>query len=250
MKRKMPWWISVAVAVGVSGCASAASLPAAAPTSNEGQAATGQAADPWEGFNRAIFSFNEKVDRAVIKPLAQGYDAVVPDLVKRGVRNFFDNLADPWIGFNNLLQGKVGEALSDWMRFGLNTTFGVFGLLDIASEAGLPKHNEDLGQTLARWGVGNGPYVVLPLLGPRTLRDAVAWPVDRLGDPSTHLADDLARFAVKGVDVVSSRATFLPADAQKESAIDPYAFVRDAYLQRRHYLIHDGNPPIVYERYE
>jgi|YNPMSStandDraft_1061717.scaffolds.fasta_scaffold01199_2 phospholipid-binding lipoprotein MlaA len=250
MKWKTPWWTAVVVAIGVSGCASAASLPTTAPTTNEGHTAAGHPADPWEGFNRAIFSFNEGVDRVVVKPLAQGYDAIVPDLVKRGVRNFFGNLGDPWIGFNNLLQGKVGEAFSDWMRFGFNTTFGVFGLFDIASEAGLPKHNEDLGQTLARWGVGDGPYVVLPLLGPRTLRDAIAWPVDRLGDPSTHLADDSARFAVKGVDVVATRATFLPADAQKVGAIDPYAFVRDAYLQRRHYLIYDGNPPIVYERYE
>lgn len=132
--------------------------------------------DPLEGYNRAMFTFNEKVDKAVLKPVAEAYDYVTPKPVKIGVGNFFSNLADPWIGLNNLLQGKPAEALSDWMRFMVNTVFGFAGLLDIASEAQLPKHDEDFGQTLAVWGVGEGPYFVVPFFGPRTVRDAAVLP--------------------------------------------------------------------------
>lgn len=246
----------MAAALLVGGCATVGNPPAAdnAPgqsvAASAAELAPAHPADPWEGFNRAMFAFNEALDRAVIKPVAQIYDTAMPELAKRGVRNFFGNLADLWIGANNLLQGKVGEAFSDWMRFGFNSTFGVFGLFDIASEAGLPKHNEDFGQTLARWGVGDGPYLVLPFLGPKTLRDAAAWPFDRWGNPTSHLEDDSARVAVKVVDVIDTRAALLPTDAERANAIDPYALVRDAYLQRRRYVIFDGNPPVRYDAYE
>lgn len=255
-QRSFGSWLGCAVAIGalavaLSGCATAVQrggVSADAPSTNAPVRAT--PVDPWEGFNRTMFAVNEALDRAVVKPVAQAYDTVAPEPVKKGVSNFFGNLGDLWIGFNNLLQGKPGAAANDWMRFAFNSTFGLFGLLDIASEAGLPKHNEDFGQTLARWGVGSGPYLVLPILGPRTLRDAAAWPVDWLGDPTTHLEDDTARFAVKSLDIVETRARLLPLDAQADAAIDKYAYVRDSYLQRRQYLIYDGNSPIVYENYE
>lgn len=242
------WVVGAVVALVVTGCAHQPKGGAGQPPHVASGVATSPA-DPWEPFNRTMFAVNEFLDRLVVRPVAQLYDTL-PEIPKKGVSNFFGNLGDLWIGFNNLLQGKPAEAANDWMRFAFNSTFGIFGLFDIASEAGLPKHNEDFGQTLARWGVADGPYVVLPILGPKTLRDAVAWPLDRQGDPTTHLADDSARFAVKSLDIVSTRARLLPLDEQAESAIDKYAYVRDSYLQRRHYLINDGNPPVVYERFE
>jgi phospholipid-binding lipoprotein MlaA len=149
-----------------------------------GCATSGNPKDPIEGFNRAMFSFNETVDKALIKPVAQGYDYVTPQPVQTGVSNFFDNIADLWIGFNNLIQGKPGEALSDVGRVLINTTVGIVGLFDVATGMGLEKHEEDFGQTLGRWGVGDGAYVVLPIFGPRTLRDTGGFLVDVWVDPS------------------------------------------------------------------
>ncbi|MDD2872564.1 MAG: VacJ family lipoprotein, partial [Azoarcus sp.] len=151
--------LTAAVLLG-TGCATTASNPQ----------------DPLEGYNRAMFSFNEGLDKAVIKPAAQVYEAVLPSPVRTGVGNVFGNLGDPWIGINNLLQGKVADALSDMMRFVFNSTFGIAGLFDIASEMGFAKHDEDFGQTLGRWGVGDGAYIVLPFFGSRTLRDAAMLP--------------------------------------------------------------------------
>ena len=203
--------------------------------------------DPLERYNRAMFSFNDGVDRALVRPAAQVYETVTPRFVRTGVGNFFGNIADVWIGLNNMLQGKVGDGMSDWMRFMVNSTFGIFGLFDVASEMGLPKNDEDFGQTLAVWGVGEGPYVVLPLLGPRTLRDAAALPVDMKGDPVASLDHGQTRAAFAVLRVVHGRAKLLPLDATLEDALDKYAFVRDSYLQRRRFLVHDGNPPLEYE---
>ncbi|THF61718.1 MlaA family lipoprotein [Pseudothauera rhizosphaerae] len=234
-KRLLPILRAGALACGVavlSGCASTPRNPD----------------DPLEGFNRAMFTFNESVDKAVLKPVAQGYDYVAPKPVKIGVGNFFSNLADPWIGLNNMLQGKPAEALSDWMRFLFNSTFGIVGLLDIATPAGLPKHDEDLGQTLAVWGVGEGAYVVLPFLGPRTVRDAAALPVDLSGNQAWRLDHVSTRNAFRALDVVHTRAGLLGADRTlEESTFDKYAYLRDFYLQNRRYKVHDGNPPIEYE---
>lgn len=204
--------------------------------------------DPLEGYNRAMFAFNENLDKVLVKPVAQVYDAVTPKPVQTGVGNFFSNLADPWIGLNNLLQGKPAEALSDWMRFMVNSVFGIFGLLDIASEAKLPKHDEDFGQTLAVWGVGDGAYFVLPFFGPRTVRDAAALPLDLVGDEGWRPTHVPTRNALRALDIAHTRATLLGADrALEESTFDKYIYVRDFYLQQRRYKIHDGNPPVEYE---
>ncbi|MBA4741322.1 MAG: VacJ family lipoprotein [Azoarcus sp.] len=203
--------------------------------------------DPLEGYNRAMFSFNEGVDKAVLRPAAQAYEAVTPELVRTGVGNVFSNIGDVWVGVNNLLQGKVGDGMSDLMRFGINTVFGILGIFDVATEAGLPKHDEDLGQTLAVWGVGDGPYVVLPLLGPRTARDAVATPVDMKGGALIPIDHVRTRNSLIALRVVHGRSMLLGTDRTLEEQIDKYAFVRDAYLQQRRFKVHDGDPPLEYE---
>lgn len=200
--------------------------------------------DPFEGYNRAMFSFNDGVDRAVLKPVATAYKDVTPSFVQTGVSNFFGNIGDVWTMINNFLQGKVENGLNDFMRIALNTTFGFGGVLDIASEAGLQKHNEDFGQTLGTWGVSSGPYVVLPLLGPSTLRDTAGLPADIYGNPWTYVTPVDVRNTGAVVRVVDQRATLLGAtNLMEEAALDRYSFMRDAYLQRRQSLVYDGNPP-------
>lgn len=190
--------------------------------------------DPYEGFNRSMFTFNDNVDRIAVKPAATVYKKAVPQLVQTGVGNFFGNLGDVWTGVNNLLQFKFEDGLNDFMRVAVNSTFGLGGLLDIGSEAGIQKHRVDFGQTLGYWGVKSGPYVVLPLFGPSTLRDALATPLDIAGDPWNYKRPIRWRTAgtlLRGVDL---RASVLDASSLVEdAAIDRYEFVRDAYLQRR-----------------
>lgn len=201
--------------------------------------------DPLEGYNRAMFGFNEGVDNAIVKPVASGYKTVMPEFARTGVTNFFSNLRDPWIGVNNILQGKVGAGVSDFGRFAMNTTVGILGLFDVASNAGLEKHNEDFGQTLGRWGVGSGAYVVLPILGPSSVRDGVSlFAVDWHGDPLWYVGNIPTRNELVGVRLVDNRANLLDAGRlAEEAALDHYAYVRDAYLQRRRSLIYDGDPP-------
>ena len=209
-----------------------------------GCATSGNPKDPIEGVNRAVFSFNEAVDKAVIKPVAQGYEYVTPQPVQTGVLNFFSNIADVWISVNNLVQGKPADALSDVGRVVVNTTVGILGLFDVATGMGLEKHEEDFGQTLGRWGVGDGAYLVLPIFGPRTLRDTGGLVVDIFGDPILYIDSSEVRYTAVGVRAVSDRASFLKAESAIDAAaLDKYAYVRDAYLQRRQSLIHDGNPP-------
>ena len=216
-----------------------------------GCASTGNPSDPLEGYNRAMFSFNEQLDKAVVKPVAQVYEAVLPQPARTGVGNVFSNLADPWIALNNLLQGKVAEGMSDLMRFALNSTWGLLGLLDIASEAGLAKHDEDLGQTLGRWGVGEGAYIVLPFFGPRTVRDAVALPADMMGNTPFGIDHVPTRNTVTATRVVHTRSVLLGADRTlEEAALDRYAFVRDFYLEQRRYKISDGQQERVYEDFD
>ena len=200
--------------------------------------------DPWEGYNRAVFAFNEGVDKAVFKPLATGYDTVAPLPVKSGVGSFFGNLGDIWTGINNFLQGKGRDGGSDAARVLINSTLGIFGLFDVATDMGFEKHQEDLGQTLAVWGVGNGPYFVVPFFGPRTLRDAAALPGDIYGGSLVQLSDVASRNAVTGLRVVHERAALLGADrAVEEGSLDKYGYIRDFYLQQRRYEIYDGRPP-------
>ena len=209
-----------------------------------GCATSGNPKDPIEGFNRAMFAFNEGLDSAIIKPVAKGYDHVLPSPIKTGVTNFFSNIEDLFIGVNNLLQGKVPEAFSDLGRVAINTTVGLLGVIDWATDAGLEKHNEDFGQTFGRWGVGNGAYVVLPVFGSRTARDTVGLVLDVAVDPVSNHNPKRTRDIARVLRVVNGRANLLAADkVVEEAALDKYSYIRDAYLQRRRNLIHDGSPP-------
>lgn len=200
--------------------------------------------DPLEGLNRAMFAFNDSIDQAFVKPVAQGYVVVVPATLRSGVSNFFGNIGDVFVAVNNLLQGKVPEALGDMGRVAINSTVGLFGLIDVASEAGLEKHDEDFGQTFGRWGVADGPYVVLPILGPRTLRDAFAQILDTKTDPITQYDKVPSRNTLWASRGISERADYLSADKiVDEAALDRYAYIRDAYLQRRRSKIYDGHAP-------
>ncbi|HYD94250.1 MAG TPA: VacJ family lipoprotein [Noviherbaspirillum sp.] len=199
--------------------------------------------DPFEQFNRAMFRFNDAVDQAAVKPAAEVY-STLPTFVQIGVGNFFGNLEDGWTAVNNLLQGKLADGMSDVMRFTFNSTFGLGGLLDIGTEAGLPKHREDFGQTLGKWGVKPGPYIVLPILGSSTLRDVVAIPVDAQGDLWYNAYPVRVRNFGAAVRVIDQRAIVLDAsNLVEEAALDRYQFVRDGYLQRRQSKVYDGDPP-------
>jgi phospholipid-binding lipoprotein MlaA len=209
-----------------------------------GCATNGDRRDPLEPLNRGIYKFNDVVDRTVLKPVATGYREVTPDPVRTAVGNFFSNLDDALVLLNDLFQFKLEQAASDFSRLVWNTTAGIAGLIDVATPMELPKHNEDFGQTLGYWGMGNGPYLVLPLFGPSTLRDTVGLAVDSRFDPVwQHTPVDERNTAVT-IHTVDGRSRLL--DAEKvldEAAIDRYVFLRDAYLQRRRGLVYDGNPP-------
>lgn len=201
--------------------------------------------DPWESYNRAMFGFNETVDGMLIKPIAKGYVTAVPKPARTGIGNFLSNLDDVVIAINNLLQGKVGDAASDAARVFVNSTLGIVGLFDVASRMGLEKHNEDFGQTLATWGMGSGPYFVLPLLGPSTVRDAPGLYVDLLMHPLDSYDDEGVRNSLVTLDVIDARAGLLSNDKLlDETGGDRYTVVRNAWLSRRDHLVHDGNPPV------
>ena len=200
--------------------------------------------DPLEPFNRGVYGFNEAVDRAVLKPVATAYKAVTPQPVRSGVGNFFANLEDAWSAVNSVLQLKIQSAAENFMRFTVNSTLGLAGVIDIASEMRIERHPEDFGQTLGRWGVGAGPFVMLPLLGPSTLRDTVALPVDSRGDIVTNVEHVASRNSLKALNLVDLRASYLKAGSViDDAALDKYSFTRDAFLQRRQYSVYDGNPP-------
>lgn len=206
---------------------------------------TANPADPLEPLNRGIFQFNETVDAAVVKPVAVAYNEVTPRPIRTGVSNFFANLGDGWSFVNNLLQAKPAAAMDSFFRFNINTLWGLFGLIDIASEMGIERHPEDFGQTLGRWGVPSGPYLVLPLFGPSTVRDAAArFGVDRPADPVQHVDHIPTRNSFTVLDLVDRRASLLRAGSLlDEAALDKYSFTRDVYLQKRRNDVHDGSPP-------
>ena len=204
----------------------------------------GDPRDPLEGFNRAMYSFNDGFDQAIGKPVATGYRDVLPAPIRTWVRNFFSNIGDLWIGANNLLQGKPGDTVVDWARFGFNSTLGLFGINDVASEMGLEKHDEDFGQTFGRWGVGDGAYIVWPFLGSSNVRDTVGLVFDLGLDPVLMHEPVRVRNVMTVLRATSRRADLLDASRiLEEAALDKYLFQRDAFLQRRRGLIHDGNPP-------
>lgn len=202
-------------------------------------------ADPWENWNRKVFAFNETVDSAVFKPVAETYRDVVPRLARRGVDNVLGNLYDVWSTANHFLQGKVQDGLEMGMRVLTNTVFGLGGLLDPASEAGLTRRSEDFGQTLGKWGLPQGPFVVLPLLGPSTLRDTAGFVVDRQVSPSQLPDAATGRYAVTATELVNTRANLLSTGTLIDSvALDKYSFIRDGYLSRRRDAVYDGAPPM------
>lgn len=209
---------------------------------------TADARDPWEPMNRSVFEFNQVVDKVAIKPVAQAYEQVVPGLVRTGVSNFLGNLSDVWTLANSAMQLKGQAATETFMRVSVNTFLGLGGVLDVATEMRLEKRKEDFGQTLGYWGVKPGPYIVLPLLGPSTLRDTVALPLDMKGDASQQFSDEATRNALTVTRVVDVRSRLLQTvDVVMAASLDPYSFVRDGYLQKRQNDIHDGNPPSKFD---
>ena len=230
----LPLWLAallLGMALLLSGCS----------TIQAARGGPGQKLDPWENWNRKVFAFNEGLDKAVLKPVATAYNTVLPGFVRTGVSNFFNNFADAWSAVNNLLQGKVENALRDMFRFGTNTAFGLFGLVDIASDLNLEHQYEDLGQTLGRWGVGPGAYIVWPLLGPSTVRESFALPFDRMASPALVINDGGTQLGLTGLQLVNTRAGLMAASSLLDDiALDKYTFLRDAYLQRRRSLVLDG----------
>jgi phospholipid-binding lipoprotein MlaA len=209
-----------------------------------GCASTGNPSDPLEPLNRGIYKFNDGVDHLFVKPAAEIYRGLVPEIVRTGISNFFSNINDVIVALNNLLQGKFEQAVSDVVRIAINTTVGVLGAIDVATEIGLEKHNEDFGQTLGYWGLGSGPYLVLPILGPSSLRDSVGLFVDVKTDPKSYVDPVRDRNALYALYFVSRRSELLDASRLLEvAALDPYEFLRDAYLQRRRNLVYDGAAP-------
>ena len=204
----------------------------------------GQKLDPWENWNRKVFAFNEGLDQKVLKPVATAYTEIVPQPVRTGAGNFFGNVLDAWSAVNNLLQGKVPQSIQDVMRFGTNTLFGLFGFVDIATEMGFDHQYEDFGQTLGRWGVPAGAYVVLPVFGPSSVRDAAALPLDRPASPALIINDGSTQAGIITLQIINTRASLLGASKVIDDiSLDKYTFVRDAYLQRRRSLVFDGDVP-------
>ena len=232
-------WAVVAVLAAstalVSGCATTQQALERVKTA-------GSRFDPIEPVNRVVYSFNDRIDKAVVKPVAEGYKTILPTQVRYCISNVFGNIADVPTSLNNFLQGRVKEGGSDLCRVGVNTTVGLLGCFDIASKWGFEKHNEDFGQTLGHWGVQTGPYIVLPLLGPSTLRDATALLIDSRIDPIRYVNDIPVRNISYGARLIDRRAQLLDTtNFLEDAALDPYVFIRDAYLARRRSLVDDGN---------
>jgi phospholipid-binding lipoprotein MlaA len=198
--------------------------------------------DPYENLNRKVFVVNQVFDQVLLKPVSKGYSNYAPDFIQTTIGNFFGNLADVWTAVNNFLQGKPREGIQDTGRVAVNTVFGVAGLADVATKLGLPKHQEDFGQTLGVWGVKPGPYVMLPLFGPSTMRDALAKPLDLYADPLNLSTRSDVEYSLRAVRLVDDRARLLPTtDMIEKVALDPYQFVRDAHFQRREAKVNDAN---------
>ena len=229
----------VAATLLAGGCAS---MPS--PSDSGGVfSALGQV-DPLERYNRAIFGFNEALDRSIVKPVARAYEAVIPEPGRMIVGNVFSNIGDLWVSANNLLQGRWRSSASDLGRFVINTTFGLFGMADLATDLGLQKNYTDLGLTFGRWGVLPGPYIVLPVFGPSNLRDGVGFVVESAVDPVNTIDARGQRNSAIALRILDARANYLGTDSIIEgAALDRYLFVRDSYLQRRRYLVHEDKSP-------
>ena len=225
----------------LAGCATTPATATATAGSASAPTMAASASDPWENWNRKVYAFNDVIDAAVLKPVAEAYRKVLPELVRTGISNVFGNIGDVWSTVNNLLQGKLQFSLEMGMRVATNTLFGLGGLLDPASEMGLKRRYEDFGQTLGRWGVGTGPYVVLPLLGPSTLRDTGALVLDRKASASTLATNSNASLGITTLELVSVRSSLLSTTKLiDDAALDKYTFIREAYLARRLDAVLDG----------
>ena len=233
----------ILIAVILGACAGPGSIARSEKTADQ------TAGDPWEPLNRGIYTVNDVLDKVTLKPVAKGYRKVLPAFVRRGVSNFYANLRTPLTIVNQVLQGKGRAALSDTGRLLLNSTVGIGGFFDPATSAGLEQHNEDFGQTLATWGVPDGPFVMVPLLGPRSLRDAVTIPLNFFAHPLFHYENTSVRDKLWGLEAINVRTRLLAADTLLEDSFDPYVTIRDAYRQNRRYLIYDGEPPEDYDEY-
>jgi len=237
--RGLLWAVPLGMAGLLQGCSTLAPRTA------------GERLDPWEKWNRKVFTFNERLDEKVLKPVATGYSNIVPQPVRNGIDNFFGNAADAWSAVNNFLQGKVENGLNDVIRFGTNTIFGLGGVLDVATEFGIDHQYEDFGQTLGQWGIGAGAYIVWPLFGPSSLRESLALPLDRSVSPALAINDGAVRWEITGLQMINTRANLLGASQILDDiALDKYTFVRDAYLQRRRSLVFDGDAPETPDDYD
>ncbi len=252
MHRIHRYFSLLALLVCLSGLAGCATSPASddgarAPERGAANRDADEANDPLEPLNRAIYTFNDKLDRYVMKPVAKGYRAITPKPVRTGVSNFFSNLHEPAVFLNSALQGKFGDAASDLGRFLANTTIGVFGVFDVATKMGLEKHKRDFGQTLGVWGAGEGPYLVLPLFGPSNLRDGVGLIGDYAAYPPTYNEETSTTWKLFAAEIVDTRYRYLEAGDILDQAAgsDPYVFVREAYRQRRRNLIGGDKPAPV-----
>ena len=242
---KLTWRAGPAVALLLAGLALAPAWAAPGDAASPEPKPAASRVDPWEGFNRRIFVFNEAVDDAVLRPVAEVYREHVPPVARAGVGNFFGNLRDVWSTVNHFLQGKPQTGAPMAFRVLTNSILGLGGLFDMATAFGMPRQSEDFGQTLARWGMGQGPYLVLPLLGPSTLRDTAALPLDRYATSPVRFIEDANTLVLTPLEVVHTRSELLAATRLAgEVSLDKYLFVRDAYLSRRLDQIHDGAPPL------
>jgi len=229
-------WALVALIASLSGCATA-------PGTGSDAAPVRAEHDPLEPLNRSLYAINDAVDRVTLKPIARGYKAVVPEFARRGVTNFSRNLFTPRSAVNNFLQGKPGPGFSELGRFIINTTLGIGGLIDIATAQGMPVYDEDFGQTLAVWGIPEGPYLFIPILGPNTLLDAASIPIDIASDPLYHYDNSSVRDKVYVLRVIDLRMCLLTAETLLEDSKDPYLTLRESYLQNRRFQVYDGSPP-------
>lgn len=226
--------LTATLSLGLSGCAT-----------TTGNNAGSDSRDPLETWNRDFQSFNDTVDKNVVKPVAKGYQWAIPNFVNSGISNFFSNVGDIGVTINDLLQFKVQQGGSDGIRFLANSTIGLAGLFDVATPMGLPKHNEDFAQTLGAWGVPTGPYFIIPFLGPSTPRGLTGLVADAALNPISYIGLDLIRYGLSGLKLIDVRADHLSTSKiADEAALDRYEFIRNAYLQRRNYLVYDGNPPL------
>jgi phospholipid-binding lipoprotein MlaA len=229
------WLATLSLALALAGCQTVQGVGTRIDRAlDKVMGSKGQRLDPWESWNRKVFAFNEKLDENVLKPVATAYSEIVPAPVRTGIDNFFGNIGDAWSAVNLMLQGRFKAGVEQGMRFAVNSTLGLAGVLDIATEAGLEKNSQDFGKTLGTWGMGTGAYIVWPLFGPSSVRDSLALPVDWQASPGVLFDDGRKKVGITALSLVNTRANFLRAGEMLEGiALDKYTFYRDAYLQRR-----------------